>query len=436
MKRFTKALLTFACAASIVIGIPTCAHAEEDTYSDDVKPNVITTMMHLGKGEEKRYWMGQNDAAKITNVKVKDIAAHRAIVSFDYELFNVKDLKKISFIVSVRKYSQIMVTSRSLMGFSISYNIGDVDPVDNRNENKDKNKKKDSSKDDFKIHELTIPFFSDDPASGYVRGQDYYSYGFPDKLPTKKKGHAQVSVSTMPATTYTNTQNIGDPSEVVRVEKGEVTDPIKPFIDTFTLMRWMGHKISLQDGTANKPIDIDVQTTYVGIHADYKNGSAIYFNNNAVQVPTFTTLKNDPPSQCSLGNHKKDSSKNGNNNAAENASANNSSTMTPLQRAFNSNTVSFIIAVVAAVLLVAICIALLVRRSLSKKKAIANEESLTAEETAEDSETETSETETSETEEAAEVDDSKEAAETTETVEPAEDTESTETTSASEQPEA
>lgn len=394
MKRFTKALLTFACAASIVIGIPTCAHAEEDTYPE-VKPNVITSMMHLGKGEEKRYWLGQNDAAKITNIKVKDIAAHSAKVSFDYELFNVKDLKKISFIVYVRKYSQIMVTSHSLLGFSISYDIGDVDPVDNRNENKNKDKKKNSSKDGFKIRELTIPFFSDDPASGYVRGQDYYNYNFPDKLPTKKKGHAQVTVSTMPATTYTNTQNIGDPSEVVRVEKGEVTDPIKPFIDTFTLMRWIGSKISLQDGTADKPVDIDVQTTYVGLHADYKNGSAIYFNNNAVQVPTFKTLKKDPPSQCSLGNHKKDSSKNGNNNAAENASEKTSGIMSVVEQAFKRNPVLLVIAVLVAIVLVATCVVTLARLILIRKRAIAkadaSKEALADAETAEADGTEAAE---------------------------------------------
>ncbi|MFU0528065.1 hypothetical protein ACMZ7Q_01515 [Gardnerella vaginalis] len=418
MKRFTKALLTFACAASIVIGIPTCAYAEEYAYSGDVKPNVITTMMHRGKAEEEKYWMGQNDTAKISNVKVTDIKAHSAKISFDYELFNVKDLKKISFIVYVRKFSKIMITSHSLRQYAKSFNAGDVDPDtennDKENKDKDKDKKKDSEKEYYKIEEENTPFSRKDPASGYVRGVDYYSYGLPDKLPTEKKGHATVEVATMPATKYTNTQGLGDIDKLVRVENGKITKPIKPFIDSTSLAHWMADRLSLQNGTLDKPIDIDVSSTYVGLHADYKNGSAIYFNNNAVQVPTFTTLKDDSDSHGQLGN-------NGDNNTAENASAN-SNAITQLQRAFNRNPLVFTIVTVLVILLVAICVVLLVRRSLSKKKAIANEKPLTAEETAEKT-AETSETETSETEGAAE---------STATVE---STESTETLSASEQSE-
>ena len=422
MKRFTKALLTFACAASIVIGIPTCAYAEEYAYSDDVKPNVITTMMHRGKAEEEKYWMGQNDTAKISNVKVTDIEAHSAKISFDYELFNVKDLKKLSFIVYVRKFSKIMITSHSLRQYAKSFNAGDVDPDtgDNNKEDKDKDKdkKKDSEKEYYKIEEENTPFSRKDPASGYVRGVDYYCYGLPDKLPTKKKGHATVEVATMPATKYTNTQGLGDIDKLVRVENGKITKPIKPFIDSTSLAHWMADRISLQNGTLDKPIDIDVSSTYVGLHADYKNGSAIYFNNNAVQVPTFTTLKDDSPSHGQLGN-------NGDNNTAENASWNTSNSITQLQRAFNRNPVVFTIVTVLVILLVAICVVLLVRRSLSKKKEIANEKPLTAEETAETSETETSKTETSESG----TSETEGAVESTATVE------STETPSASEQPE-
>ncbi len=371
MKRFTKALLTFACAASIVIGIPTCAYADEQE-----KPNVISSIMKLNDDQKWDYWRGQNDAAKISNVKVTDVEAHSAKVSFDYELFNVKDLKKLTFIVSVRKYSKIMVTNDSLLGYSLSAEAGDIDPQYNQQSKNEEDKKKDTSKEDEYVYkESNIPFFSDEPASGYIRGLDYYSYHYPKNLPTKKKGHAYVIVSTKPATKYTNTQNMGDTTRMIRVEKGETTDPVKPYIDTFSLMRWIAGKIDKE--YYDKATDIDVNSTYVGIHADYKDGSAIYFNNNAVQVPTFTTLRKDPPSHCSVGKKNNDSSKkdgNSDKNAAENASANDS-TMTPLQRAFNRSPVAFTIAIVSAVLLVAIGVGLAVKHSLTKKKrALASKE--------------------------------------------------------------
>ena len=407
MKRFTKALLTFACAASIVIGIPTCAYADEQE-----KPNVISSIMKLNDDQKWDYWRGQNDAAKISNVKVTDVEAHTAKVSFDYELFNVKDLKRLAFIVSVRKYSKIMVTKGSLLGYSLSAEAGDVDPPDKKESKNEEDKKKDTSAEDEYIYkESNIPFFSGEPASGYIRGLDYYSYNLPDKLPTKKKGHAYVIVSTKPATKYTNTQNMGDTTRMIRVEKGETVDPVKPYIDTFSLMRWIANNIYDED--LDRATDIDVNSTYVGIHADYKNGSAIYFNNNAVQVPTFTTLRKDPPSHCSVGKKNNDSSKkdgNSDKNAAENASANDS-TMTPLQRAFNRSPVAFMIAIVSAVLLVAIGVVLAVKRSLTKKKrALASKEASEADgdgnseedegdaNTAEAGEAETTEAETTEAE--------------------------------------
>lgn len=410
MKRFTKALLTFVCAASIVIGIPTCAYADDEMYPN-VKPNVISSIMKLNDDQKEAYWGGQNDAAKISNVKVTDVEAHSAKVSFDYELFNVKNLKRLAFIVSVRKYSKIMVTKGSSLGYSLPYDVGDIDPPDKK-KNKEEDKKKDTSaEDEYVYKESNMPFFSDAPESGYIRGLDYYSYNLPNKLPTKKKGHAYVIVSTKPATKYTNTQNMGDTTRMIRVEKGETMDPVKPFIDTFSLMRWIAN--SIYDDDLDRAVDIDVNSTYVGIHADYKDGSAIYFNNNAVQVPTFTTLKNDPPSHCSAGKKNNDSSKkdgNSDKNAAENASANDS-TMTPLQRAFNRSPVAFTIAIVSAVLLVAIGVVLAVKRSLTKKKrALASKEASEADgdgnseedegdaNTAESGEAETTEAETTEAE--------------------------------------
>lgn len=414
MKRFTKALLTFVCAASIVIGIPTCAYADDEMYPN-VKPNVISSIMKLNDDQKEAYWGGQNDAAKISNVKVTDVEAHSAKVSFDYELFNVKDLKRLAFIVSVRKYSKIMVTKGSSLGYSLPYDVGDIDPPDKK-KNKEEDKKKDTSaEDEYVYKESNMPFFSDAPESGYIRGLDYYSYNLPNKLPTKKKGHAYVIVSTKPATKYTNTQNMGDTTRMIRVEKGETMDPVKPFIDTFSLMRWIAN--SIYDDDLDRAVDIDVNSTYVGIHADYKDGSAIYFNNNAVQVPTFTTLKNDPPSHCSAGKKNNDSSKkdgNSDKNAAENASANDS-TMTPLQRAFNRSPVAFTIAIVSAVLLVAIGVVLAVKRSLTKKKrALASKEASEADgdgnseedegdaNTAEAGEAETTEAETEATAEGSE----------------------------------
>ena len=416
MKRFAKALLTFACAASIVIGIPAFAHADEGDEQEP-KPNVISSMMDIDKDVKYKYWLGQNDAAKISNVKVTDIAAHSAKVSFDYELFNVKDLKRLAFIVSVRKYSKIMVTADTLLGRSLSYDESDIDPPDPQDNKTDEDKKKDSENGDYIPKEFNIHFFSDTPG-GYVRGLDYYNYDFAKKLPTKKKGHAQVIVTTKPTTTYTNTEGVGYVDGVVRVENGNIKKPIKPFTSTPELIRLIAKQVDSFDGSnRDKAIDIDVSSTYVGLHADYKDGTSIYFNNNAVQVPTFTTLKNDPPSHCSTGKKNNDSSKkdgNSDKNAAENASANDS-TMTPLQSAFNRSTVAFTIAIVSAVLLVAIGVVLAVKRSLTKKKrALASKEASEADgdgnseedegdaNTAESGEAETTEAETEATAEGSE----------------------------------
>lgn len=384
MKRFTKALLTFACAASIVIGIPAFAHADEGDEQEP-KPNVISSMMDIDKDVKYKYWLGQNDAAKISNVKVTDIAAHSAKVSFDYELFNVKDLKRLAFIVSVRKYSKIMVTADTLLGRSLSYDESDIDPPDPQDNKTDEDKKKDSENGDYIPKEFNIHFFSDTPG-GYVRGLDYYNYDFAKKLPTKKKGHAQVIVTTKPTTTYTNTEGVGYVDGVVRVENGNIKKPIKPFTSTPELIRLIAKQVDSFDGSnRDKAIDIDVSSTYVGLHADYKDGTSIYFNNNAVQVPTFTTTKKDPPSQCSLGKNKKDSNKNGKDGdkeTAKNASGKTSGILLMVEHTFKKNPALFIIAVLVVVVLVATCVVTLVRLSLVRKRAIANKAAAGADGTA------------------------------------------------------